>query len=158
MISVHRVYEIVRDLCNKDQKGFVTPNVFDTMARVAQQNVYNEMFTELKLATALRASGRDAGRDKSAYKMVEEDLSTYIRNLTVAFDTDGTYEDFNIDEEGNITDEETGLVINVLVDDEDGAFTFNRPNDFARLISMNLSGTNTSIEIIHDNEKATRVL
>lgn len=158
MISVHRVYEIVRDLCNKDQKGFVTPNVFDTMARVAQQNVYNEMFTELKLATALRASGRDAGRDKSAYKMVEEDLSTYIRNLTVAFDTDGTYEDFNIDEEGNITDEETGLIINVLVDDEDGAFTFNRPNDFARLISMNLSGTNTSIEIIHDNEKATRVL
>ena len=158
MISVHRVYEIVRDLCNKDQKGFVTPNVFDTMARVAQQNIYNEMFTELKLATALRASGRDAGRDKSAYKMVEEDLSTYIRSANVTADSDGTYEDFFIDDNGDVTEEDTGNTINVLVDDTDGAFTFNRPNDFSRLISMNIAETNTSIEIIYDNEKASRVL
>jgi hypothetical protein len=48
MISVERVYAIVRDICNKDQKGFVTPNVFNTLARVAQQNVYNEMFNELR--------------------------------------------------------------------------------------------------------------
>jgi hypothetical protein len=41
-------------------------------------NVYNEMFNELKLATRLRRSGSDAGRDKSAYKMVEEDLSYFI--------------------------------------------------------------------------------
>jgi len=67
MISVQRVYEVVRDICNKDQKGFVSPNVFNTLARVAQQNIFNEMFNELKVANALRASGRDAGRDKSAY-------------------------------------------------------------------------------------------
>ena len=150
MISVQRVYDIVRDICNKDQKGFVSPNVFDTLARVAQQNVYNEMFTELKLATALRASGRDAGRDKSAYKMVEEDLSTYIRNLTVDGTSDGIYEDDTNTDEGQTT--------NVLVDGEDDAFTFRRPNDFGRLISMNIPDTNTSIEIIHDNEKAIRVL
>ena len=47
MISVIEVYNTVRDLCNKDQKGFVTPRVFNTFAEIAQQNVFNEMFQEL---------------------------------------------------------------------------------------------------------------
>lgn len=79
MIRIGVVYSIVRDLCNKDQKGFVTPAVFNTLAEVAQMNVYNEMFNELKLANRLRASGSDAGRDKSAYKMVEEDLAYFLK-------------------------------------------------------------------------------
>jgi hypothetical protein len=138
MISVQRVYEVVRDLCNKDQQGFISPNVFNTLARVAQQNIFNEMFTELKLATALRASGRDGGRDKSAYKMVEEDLSTFIRTI-------------NINEGGTINED-------LLVNSDEDSFVFRRPADFARLISMNVLDSNTSVEIIHDNEKATRVL
>ena len=79
MVKVGVVYSIVRDLCNKDQKGFVTPAVFNTLAEAAQMNVYNEMFNELKLATRLRRSGSDAGRDKSAYKMVEEDLAYFMK-------------------------------------------------------------------------------
>ena len=49
MIRIGVVYNTVRDLCNKDQKGFVTPAVFNTLAEVAQMNIYNEMFNELKL-------------------------------------------------------------------------------------------------------------
>ncbi len=139
MISVQRVYEVVRDLCNKDQQGFISPNVFNTLARVAQQNIFNEMFTELKLATALRASGRDGGRDKSAYKMVEEDLSTFIQTV-------------NINEDG------TGIDEGFLVNSDDEPFIFRRPADFARLISMNVLDSNTSVEIVYDNEKASRVL
>ena len=41
------VYNAVRDLCNKDQRGFVTPEVFSTFAGIAQQNIFNEMFQEL---------------------------------------------------------------------------------------------------------------
>ena len=124
----------MRDICNKDQKGFVTPNVFNTLARMAQQNIYNEMFNELKLATALRASGRDAGRDKSAYKMVEEDLSTFIRTRNVQIDS--------------LVSED--LVLN----GEDGAFIFRRPEDFTRLIAMNVIDTDTSVELIFENETA----
>jgi hypothetical protein len=83
MIRIGVVYSIVRDLCNKDQKGFVTPAVFNTLAEAAQMNVYNEMFNELKLANRLRASGSDAGRDKSAYKMVEEDLSYFVKTSSL---------------------------------------------------------------------------
>ena len=39
MISVIEVFNAVRDLANKDQKGFVAPSVFNSFAEVAQQNV-----------------------------------------------------------------------------------------------------------------------
>tara|TARA_R100001198_G_scaffold91369_1_gene69559 strand:- start:329 stop:1189 length:861 start_codon:yes stop_codon:yes gene_type:complete len=171
MISVERVYAIVRDICNKDQKGFVTPNVFNTLARVAQQNVYNEMFNELRGAVALRASRRDAGRDKSAYKMVEEDLSTYIRVAEMA-DSDPLGAPVYLDEQGiavgflesdgTLVGEETDNVTTsefIFLDGgTDGIYSFAQPSDFGRLISMSVSGTNTSIEVLYDNEKLSRVL
>jgi len=138
MVSIVRVYNIVRDIANKDQKGFISPNVFNSFARVAQQNIFNEMFNEMKLATALRRSGRDAGRDKSAYKMVEEDLSTYIINLVV-------------EDEDALQTAEDGT-------NPDGAFVFRRPRDFARIISMTVTDTNTSMELISDSEKVNRIL
>jgi len=169
MISVQRVYDIVRDICNKDQKGFVTPNVFNTLARVAQQNVYNEMFKELQIATSLRMGGRDAGRDKSAYKMVEEDLKDFIRTATIGADADSftstAYLDEDgfqvgfIDQNGDLVGVETEFaVVDGYVDDGDGAFTFLEPQDFKHLISMTVVETNTSIEIVRDNEKTARIL
>jgi hypothetical protein len=150
MISVQRVYEAVREICNKDQKGFVTPLVFDTLARVAQQNIFNEMFSELKVATALRMSGRDAGRDKSAYKMVEEDLSTYVKQVNVAINEDPDFYQLEV------TDNQ-GVVTQEIIEPEDG-ISFTKPIDLSRIISMHVTGTNTSIELIYDAEKAQRVL
>lgn len=150
MISVQRVYEVVRDICNKDQKGFVSPNVFNTLARVAQQNVFNEMFNELKVATALRSSGRDGGRDKSAYKMVEEDLSTYIKQLAIAVDDESDVYQIEVTDDG-------GLVTTESVDPEDG-ISFTKPLDLSRIINMYVTDTNTSVEMIYDAEKAQRIL
>ena len=153
MVKVAVVYNIVRDLCNKDQKGFVTPAVFNTLARAAQMNVYNEMFNELKIATRLRNSGGDAGRDKSAYKMVEEDLSYFITSKALAVsgeeadvpavDANGQFI-FEGDEQVMETVEEVAQV--------------DKPADLSRIISMNVFETNTSVEIIYDSEKAKRVL
>lgn len=150
MISVVRVYNIVRDIANKDQRGFIAPNVFNSFARAAQQNIYNEMFNEMKLATALRRSGKDTGRDKSAYKMVEEDLSTYIMNQRITTDIDA----YNEDQADPDNPENT---ITVAVN-PDGAFTFYRPADFGHLISVTLDNTNTSVEVIGDSEKLNRIL
>ena len=149
MIDVGRVYNIVRDIANKDQKGFVTPNVFNSFAQMAQTNVYNEMFKELRGSVAARRSGRDAGRDKSAYKMVEQDLSMYIQNTAFNADIDAYNEDVE-DDEGN--------VIDTVVVNPDGAFTFNRPLNMVQDISMTVADTNTSVEMIYDAEKLNRVL
>lgn len=148
MIDVGRVYNIVRDIANKDQKGFVTPNVFNSFAQMAQTNVYNEMFKELRGSVAARRSGRDAGRDKSAYKMVEQDLSLYIQNITFNTDIDAYGEEVE-DEDGNI---------NTVAVNPDGAFTFNRPLNMVQDISMTIANSNTSVEMIYDAEKVNRVL
>lgn len=146
MVNIGVVYNIVRDLCNKDQKGFVTPAVFNTLAEAAQMNIYNEMFNELKLATKLRRAGSDAGRDKSAYKMVEEDLSYFIKSTTlnVAGEEDST---ITTDAEGNQVVTEVEQVARV-----------SKPYDLSKVISMSVFDTNTSVEIIYDAEKAKRVL
>ena len=96
MIDVAYVYNTVRDIANKDQKGFVTPAVFNTFARLAQENIFNEMFSELKLATRLRGSTSDAGRDKSAYKQVEEDLSYFVTRQRLENSEDDTVLDNGI--------------------------------------------------------------
>ena len=153
MVKVAVVYNIVRDLCNKDQKGFVTPAVFNTLARAAQMNVYNEMFNELKIATRLRNSGGDAGRDKSAYKMVEEDLSYFITSK--ALNVSGEEADVPaLDANGQFIFEGDEQVMEAVEE----VAKVDKPPDLSRIISMNVFETNTSVEIIYDSEKAKRVL
>tara|TARA_X000001388_G_scaffold75903_1_gene71831 strand:+ start:581 stop:1261 length:681 start_codon:yes stop_codon:yes gene_type:complete len=119
MVKVGVVYSIVRDLCNKDQKGFVTPSVFNTLAEAAQMNVYNEMFNELKLATRLRRSGSDAGRDKSAYKMVEEDLSYFIQtSLLTEIDGVAARKPDNLSRIISMHTEDAGVSVEIIYDAE----------------------------------------
>ena len=49
MASVNRVYSALKDLVNKDQRGFVTPAVFNSFASVAQMNIFNKLFEDLDL-------------------------------------------------------------------------------------------------------------
>ena len=78
MVSVLQVYNTLKDLANKDQKGFITPAVFNNFTNVAQINIYNELFQELVKAKQIQRQNFDPGRDKSVRKQVKEDLSYFI--------------------------------------------------------------------------------
>ena len=84
MASVNAVYSTLKDLVNKDQKGFVTPAVFTNLAGIAQINIYNRLFDTLKDARRTRRAQFDSGRDKSLEKRIQEDLSSFARNETIA--------------------------------------------------------------------------
>jgi len=141
MIDVAYVYNTVRDIANKDQKGFVTPAVFNTFARLAQENIFNEMFSELKLATRLRGSTSDAGRDKSAYKQVEEDLSYFVTRQILEDSADDTVLD-------------NGVLIAI----QENPQMLRKPIDLGRIISLRVFRENTPIELLYDVEKINRVL
>jgi hypothetical protein len=79
MVSILQVYNALRDLANKEQKGFITPQVFNSFAPLAQINIYNEIFSELVDAKRLNRQNFDPGRDKSVRKQKEEDLSYFLR-------------------------------------------------------------------------------
>lgn len=142
MIDVAYVYNTVRDIANKDQKGFVTPAVFNTFARLAQENIFNEMFKELKLATRLRGSSSDAGRDKSAYKQVEEDLSYFVTRQRLENSEDDTVLD-------------NGILIPI----EEYPSMIRKPIDLGRIISLRrLGNVNIPVELVYDVEKINRIL
>jgi hypothetical protein len=83
MASVNAVYSTLKDLVNKDQKGFVTPAVFNNLAGIAQLNIYNRLFDTLKDAKRTRKAQFDPARDKSLEKRIQEDLSSFARNQTI---------------------------------------------------------------------------
>jgi hypothetical protein len=79
MASVNRVYSTLKGIVNKDQKGFVTPSLFNEFASVAQMNIYNRLFDEERNGLRFRRAGLDAGRDFSKEKQVKEDLSVFAK-------------------------------------------------------------------------------
>lgn len=43
MISIKLVYDTLKSLANKEQRGFLTPSSFNAFAQAAQMNVYNDV-------------------------------------------------------------------------------------------------------------------
>lgn len=86
MASVNVVYKTLKDLVNKDQQGFITPDVFNSMAGIAQINIFNRLFDDLKDAHRNARAQFDPGRDKSLFKRINEDLSSFAKTQVIQKD------------------------------------------------------------------------
>jgi len=133
--SVVTVYEAVRDLANKDQQGFVTDNEFNSFARLAQLNIFNGLFDELKDSKRLSRNHFNPTRDKDRRKRILEDLSSFSTSATI-LKSSGVF---------NMTAASSA--------------------DMSRIISINTAGsvlldqsTTIPIEICYDEEKIERIL
>lgn len=144
MVSVYQVYQSLKDLANKEQKGFITPQVFNNFSALAQMNIYNEMFLELSNAKRLSRQNFDPGRDKSIRKQRLEDLSFYMKRTEIDSD-DNDSEAFG-----------TSGTLTVVP----------KPDDMSRLISI-MADSNVSAEggedfvqcqIVYDPEKINYLL
>lgn len=133
MISVVEVYNAVRDLANKDQKGFISPKVFNSFAAIAQENVYMEMYSELTAAYSLRVRGVDPSQGESAYRGVEDDLSRYIVEEVLSGGSDGSASgDSNV---------------------------FSKPEDFCKLISVRVDDEDrVQAELVYNSAKMAHIL
>ena len=134
--SVQTVYNTLQDLANKDQQGFVTPTEFNRFAQIAQLNIFNGLFDELKDAKRLSRAGFNPTRDKSSTQRIEEDLSIFSTKATLA---------------------KTNGVFDMTADTNVKAM--------ARIISISTAGsillnqsTKKPIEICYDEEKIERIL
>jgi hypothetical protein len=87
MASVQQVYDILKNVVNKEQKGYITVEVFNTLAHVAQINVYNEFFEDLIDAKRISRQSFDPGRDKSVRKLALEDLSYMVKEEDISSNT-----------------------------------------------------------------------
>ena len=125
MVSVIQVYNALKDLMNKEQKGFITPAVFNSFAPLAQINIYNEIFSELITSKRLSRQNFDPGGNVSQRKQKLEDLSFFVRRETVditEFDDDET------------------ISISGLSPD-----SFQKPNDLSKIISISAVATTDDV-------------
>lgn len=156
MVSVIQVYNALKDLVNKEQKGFITPQVFNSFAPVAQVNIYNELFAELVNAKKLSRQGFDPGRDKSVRKQRLEDLSYFIRTKQfsgadiVAFGSIDllTYPDTSSATEADFVGTTGNSFLTTLPTASD---SFKLPPNFSKLISVSVTSfANTDAEYYFD--------
>jgi hypothetical protein len=140
MVSVQQVYDTLKDLANKDQKGFITPAVFNNFAGVAQINIYNELFQELVKAKQIQRQNFDPGRDKSVRKQATEDLSVFIVS------------DFKISGSSGLFLKPTNLskIISISSTDDDRLEI-----EYA---SSTSSYNRKQVELVYDAEKIDRIL
>lgn len=81
--NVVNVYKAVSQLANKDQRGFVTIDEFNTFANQAQLEIYNSLFREIEDYRRSSRQSINAGREKSRRKLVEEDLAFLSKSETL---------------------------------------------------------------------------
>tara|TARA_R110002020_G_scaffold356164_1_gene568766 strand:- start:5049 stop:5819 length:771 start_codon:yes stop_codon:yes gene_type:complete len=153
MASTSLVYATLKRLANKEQKGFITPEVFNVFASTAQMNVYNELFSDLVDAKRLSRQGFEMGRDKSVRKQKLEDLAFFVKRQVISL-TD--------------TAEERGLYAAAAP----GVNGFLKPSDLGKIISIRAYDTDyktaqftvnqgtkmNPCELLYDIEKANYIL
>lgn len=122
MVSVIQVYNALKDLMNKEQKGFITPAVFNSFAPLAQINIYNEIFSELITSKRLSRQNFDPGGNVSQRKQKLEDLSFFVRRETISV--------------GSAFDEDEEISISGLSPD-----SFQKPDDLSKIISISAVAT-----------------
>lgn len=92
MASVREVYNVLKDIANKDERGFVTPSEFNSFAPIAQANVFNRIFERVTAGHTLRKRGIDPGRDKSTIKQAKEDLAIFSKSATITKNSSQVFE------------------------------------------------------------------
>lgn len=84
MASVFLVYDTIKRLANKDQRGFITPAVFNSFTQVAQQNVVRSIILSQSLASNLRARNITGEKEIAKPKINMEDLSFLTKDSTIS--------------------------------------------------------------------------
>ena len=131
MASVNEVYSALKSIANKDERGFITPKVFNTFAAVAQNKIFNDLFNEMTKAQTLRARNIDAKTHQSYTKRLEEDLSYFSKESTVS----GSAGVFS-------KPEDLSRIISIKTA---GAYVFG-------------TTTSTSIDVVYDESKIQHIL
>jgi len=131
MASVNEVYSALKSLANKDERGFITPKVFNTFAAVAQNKIFNDLFNETAKAQTYRRRNIDAKDYLSFSKRLQEDLAYFSKESSVS-QASGVFE----------KPEDLARIISMKTH---GAYVFG-------------TSTSTPIDIVYDESKIEHIL
>lgn len=148
MISVIDVYRTLVDYCNKDQKGFVTPSVFNSFASLAQKKIYNSFFSAVATAKGVRLNQTDGSREFSTNKYIKEDLSRYIKKVRLESYYIGKQYGYS-PEDGTPPNNDNYQIMN--------SSRFKKPKDLGRVISVSNQYKNLA-ELVYNDDDINSIL
>ena len=131
MASVNEVYSALKNLANKDERGFITPKVFNTFTTIAQNKIFNDLFNSTVRAQTYRIRNLDSSGDKSFLKRIQEDLAYFSKEATIS-QVSGVFE----------KPEDLARIISMKTN---GAYVFGQ-------------STSTPIDVIYDESKIEYIL
>lgn len=93
-VSISQVYNSVKDIVNKEQKGFITPTAFNSLATIAQMKIFNELMNEFVDARKVSRQNLETKNHTSFIRRKQEDLATFITtaDINILNTFNGTYE------------------------------------------------------------------
>jgi len=86
MVNIQQVFNIVKDIVNKENNGFITPSVFNSFAHLAQSKIHSSIFSTLKDSKKLMRSGINPSRSSALDKKALEDMAYYAESDTLTKD------------------------------------------------------------------------
>lgn len=131
MASVESVYFALKDLANKDQRGFITPTTFNRFAQVAQLNIFNRLFVDARKDKVARLRNIEGARPLGSKKQIKEDLSFFSKDQLLT-QSNGVFD----------KPDDLARVISLRTD---GNFLYG-------------GSTSTNIDIVYDEEKLHYIL
>jgi hypothetical protein len=81
MIDIDRVYQKVLALCNKEQKGYFTPQQFNLFAHKAQMEIFDGYFHDMKMA--YHKPKNDMGVAFDEIELIQEKLHPFWQEMSV---------------------------------------------------------------------------
>mgnify|MGYP003149326608 CR=1 FL=1 len=89
MVNVDTVYQKVLALCNKEQRGYMTPQEFNLLADKAQMEIFDEYFHNMKTAVHKASTRQSVAFDE--VEMLQEKLHPFQMTVTA----DSTFTNVN---------------------------------------------------------------
>ena len=140
MISVIEVFNNVRDIANKDQRGFITPEMFNSMLPTVQNSLFKRLYDYAVEARTLRARNIDLQGADSMLLRAKDLLSEYIVSEAIQTAATTTTEDPE-----NRT---TGFT---------DVTQLEKPEHLNKLISITI-GEKTQVDLVYNTENISRIL
>lgn len=144
MISVVEVYNAIKDMANQDQKGFVTPQIFNSFAAAAQNTVFAKIADKMVGAKNLRLRGGDLAESDSILVKYKNFMSNYEKTVDLSQEGDGA-SDTTVFTPG----------------DEVNTSAIRKPNDVYSIISIFDGDPDTgykNFELVYNTRDMARIL
>ena len=83
---INSVRQTVLNILNKDNNGYITPDEFNTFAKQAQLEIFNQYFYDFKNSKLKDMKGMETGGYSDVTKQIDQTIDYFSKNVPLVYD------------------------------------------------------------------------